>query len=101
MKPQARISTKTMVGVWRFSLAFTLIAYHILVSCAVPDSTLYPQILSLRCMEKLLFLLSYVILFPLLRAVRAGFRGVPEPLAWKNQHDEERARERKVDMSAQ
>src|SRR4029079_9039555 len=87
MKPQARISTKTMVGVWRFSLAFTLIAYHILVSCAVPDSTLYPQILSLRCMEKLLFLLSYVILFPLLRAVRAGFRGVPEPLAWKNQHD--------------
>ena len=53
-------------------------------------------------MEKLLFLLSYVVLFPLLLcAARAGFRRTPEPLAWKNQHDEERAGERKVDMSAQ
>jgi hypothetical protein len=49
-------------------------------------------------MEKLLFLLSYVILFPLLRAVRAGFRHALEPLAWKNQHDEKCARERKADM---
>ena len=32
----------------------------------------------------------------LLCAVRVGFRSAPEPLAWKNQHDEERVRERKV-----
>ena len=50
-------------------------------------------------MEKLIFLLSYAILFPLLLcAVRAGFRRALEPVAWKNQHDEKCARERKADM---
>jgi integrase len=52
-------------------------------------------------MEKLLFLLFYLSLFPLLLcAIRAGFRPAPEPLAGKNQHDEERAGERKVDIRA-
>jgi hypothetical protein len=53
-------------------------------------------------MEKLLFLLFYLILFPLLLLRRPvpGFDVCPEPLAWKNQHDEERAGERKVDIRA-
>jgi hypothetical protein len=41
--------------------------------------------------------LRYLVSAPALR-VRAGFRRSLEPLAWKNQHDEKCARERKADM---
>jgi len=43
--------------------------------------------------------LRYLVSAPSRRPCRVSRRA--EPLAWKNQHDEERARERKVDMSAQ
>jgi len=64
-----------MVGIWRFSLAFTLIAYHILVSRVVPDSTLYSQILSLQCMERPYFnVLRYLVSAPALRRPCPGSR---------------------------